>query len=155
MFGATVLTMDVCNPITKDTVPRTYARGFLIKAVVPTTVAGGLIIEDTTLMAFANNMVVEATILVAGSSIFVIGPPATTTLVAMASVLVVYLKIFISHTKHLKIVYLKCFTCKILYLKNILLQNKRSIADQRDTWKYIIILRCSIMYNLFSKFYFI
>ena len=27
------------------------------------------------------------------------------------------------------------------------------VADPHDVWKYIIILKCGIMYNLFSKFY--
>ena len=108
--------MNVCNPIIEDTVLGTHARGSLIKAAILTTVAGGLITRDTALMAFADSMVVKATISFAGSSISIIEPLATTTLVAMAIVLIVYLKIFISHTKHLKIFYLKCFTCKIFFL---------------------------------------
>ena len=99
MAGDATSTTDDDNPIIGDTILMTSIRGSIIEVVVlmagdtvPTTNAGGTTIRDTTSAMVASNLV--------------IGSLALVTLVVEPPILVVCLKKFICHTKHLKKFYM-------------------------------------------------
>lgn len=90
----------------KDTTLAIGAGCSITKAIVSAIVAGDSMAIVAVLTTGVGSLIVEETISTIGSSSLVIKPYALAALVVKPLVLVVYLKIFIYHTKNLKMFYM-------------------------------------------------